>query len=456
MRNVSYLTDFTVSTNKINPSLYFLLAGLGALILGTFFGLLGSLQYYLPDLFINQLPFIKSRPLHVSLVISWIFLAAIGGVYYYLPEVMKRTISSRLIKVHLAVFLITGTIILACYALGIFGGREYFEYPPSIALLIALSWLLFMINFFKTYSGKLSKQPVYVWMWLTGVIFFLVTFIESNLWQLPFFRDNIVRDLSVQWKALGAMVGSWNMLVYGTAFYVMEKIKGDEKLAHSRISFFFYFLSLTNLMFNWGHHTYIVPALPAIKYTSYIISMTELLILFNIILTWRKSLSEAQKNYSHLPFRLISAADLWIFLNLVLALIISIPEVNYYTHGTHITVAHAMGATIGINTMLLFSSCYFIFQKENLLVQHHILFKSGFWILNVSLFIFWLSLLGAGITKAMEANHPQFILNFQGLMEKLKPFFYTLSLSGLGIFTGTVLLAVPLIKGFTSKIMNRG
>ena len=43
-------------------------------------------------------------------------------------------------------------------------------------------------------------------------------------------------------------------------------------------------------------------------------------------------------------------------LNLVLSISISIPAINFYTHGTHITVAHAMGSTIGINTLLLLAS----------------------------------------------------------------------------------------------------
>ncbi len=34
-----------------------------------------------------------------------------------------------------------------------------------------------------------------------------------------------MRDITVQWKAMGSMVGSWNMLVYGTGFYVMKQIK---------------------------------------------------------------------------------------------------------------------------------------------------------------------------------------------------------------------------------------
>ena len=116
----------------------------------------------------------------------------------------------------------------------------------------------------------------------TGLIFFLIT-IEAQLLAIIIFNDNIIRDVTIQWKAMGSMVGSWNMLVYGTAMFAMEKILETKKINQSKIAFFFYFLGLTNLMFNWGHHTYIVPASPTVKLIAYSISMTELLILANII-----------------------------------------------------------------------------------------------------------------------------------------------------------------------------
>ncbi len=142
---------------------------------------------------------------------------------------------------------------------------------------------------------------------------------------------------------MGSMVGSWNMLVYGTAMFAMEKISGDQKINQSKIAFFFYFLGLTNLMFNWGHHTYIVPASPIVKLIAYSISMTELLILANIIYSFRKTYLKANHQNHKLSFKILTYAEIWILLNLVLSISISIPAINFYTHGTHITVAHANG-----------------------------------------------------------------------------------------------------------------
>ena len=207
----------------------------------------------------------------------------------------------------------------------------------------------------------------------------------------------------------------------------MEKISGNDNVSRSKLTYFFYFLGLTNLMFNWGHHTYIVPAAKWIGTVAYIISMTELLLLGSIILNWRKSLSQVSKNFHVIPYRFLFAADVWIFLNLILAICISVPAINYYTHGTHITVAHSMGATIGINSMILLASLYFILEKEfgQGILIHRKKIRAGFWIANISLVFFWLSLIGSGIVKAMENEKGT---AFATMMIKLSPWFHAFSM----------------------------
>lgn len=420
------------------------------------FGVLGSVQYLLPDFLTEAIPFYKARPLHVSLVIAWIFQGAAGSIYCYSPASVERPLfSETLARVHWMLFVLTGIGIIASYTFGHFGGREYLEYPVWFAIPIILSWCLIIINYFKTVGGSLSKYPVYIWMWGTGIIAFLVTYFEAYLWLFNSVQSNTVRDITVQWKANGAMVGGWNQMVYGTAFYLMERISGNKKASHSRITFFFYFLGLTNLLFNWGHHTYIVPSAPWIKNIAYIISMTELLILGNIIWNWRKTLTDAQRHYHVVPYRLLLASDFWIFVNLALAILISIPAVNFYTHGTHITVAHAMGTTIGINTLILLASAYFlviaIYQKS----VTSKLFNVGYWLTNISLLVFWISLLGAGVVKSLQAKHPFSIDPYEKYLEQSLIWFRTFSYSGFALLIGLSILSMPLLRIFINKIRAR-
>jgi nitric oxide reductase subunit B len=235
------------------------------------------------------------------------------------------------------------------------------------------------------------------------------------------------------------MVGSWNMLVYGTSMYVMDQLKGDQKISRSPMTFFFFFLGFTNLLFNWGHHTYIVPAAPWVKTVAYVISMTELLIFGQIVWKFQKTLSNAQKTYHSLSYRLLFFADLWIFLNLGAAIAISVPALNYYTHGTHITVAHAMGTTIGINTMLLFGSVFYILQlqKPNALERKKKLIGRGIALTNIALIFFWSSLIGSGIVKISGKLHNK---AFAQIMEACWPFFKLFTASGVFILIGLTIM----------------
>lgn len=426
------------------PRLY-IIAGLVLLALGILFGLVGALQYIVPGLFKANLSFEKTRPLHVSSVLFWIILAAIGSVSVYVLQYKGKIWSVKLLKAQFVLFITAIVSIIYCYCYGIFGGREYWEFPPAISILIATAWLLFAVNFFKSIGG-FRKQPVYVWMWLTGIVFFLFTFGESYLWLFPYFRNNIVNDLTIQWKSYGAMVGSWNMLIYGSSIYLMEKISGSSKFAHSPIAFALYFTGLTNLMFNWGHHIYTVPTHSFIQYLSYFISMSELVILGRIIFLWKKSLNEAKK-YKHIrSYQFLLAADAWVIFTLSLAILISIPGINIYTHGTHITVAHTMGATIGINTMLLlaitFDTCSNACKPIS---DFNKTLNKGFWITNLSLLVFCVTLIMAGIVKA-KWQMSETPLPFSIMMKNLKPYFITFFISGFTLTAGLLMTIFPVLK----------
>ncbi len=416
------------------------------LLLGMLFGVLGALQYVIPGLLQNQVSFEKMRPLHVSAALFWIILTSMGALLTYLQEhTGKKIFSPLLMQIQFYLFVLAIVLIFICYFAGIFGGREYWEYPPYISILIVAGWILLLINYIKSIKS-IKNQPVYIWMWLTGIIFFLFTFLESYLWVFPYFKRNIINDMTIQWKSYGSMVGAWNMLIYGSSVFLMSKIGNNKAAAYSKTAFTLYFIGLFNLMFNWGHHIYTLPTHQYVRVVSYAVSMTELLLLGHIIYDWKKHLTVSQKFNSILSFRFLLAADAWIFLNLVLAIGMSIPAINVFTHGTHITVAHAMGTTIGINSMLLIAFVVDILyadQQKNKSIKKWV--TIGFWMSNTSLLIFWLSLIIAGVLKAkwQMTTEPEV---FSSMMAQLRPFFMVFLFSGTTLAFGICLILIPLLK----------
>lgn len=417
----------------------FIISGLFLFAIGLFFGITGTFQYVVPGFLKSFLSFEKVRPMHVSAVVFWIIITAVGCVLHYLQEHLGRELRFPILaRIQFWLFISVIPLIFISYLFGFFGGREYWEFHPILALPIIIGWILLLVNFIASLKS-LKNQPVYVWMWLTGIVFFLFTFLESYLWLIPYFRSNIIADMTIQWKSYGSMVGSWNMLIYGSSIYLMDKISGDKKYSYSKIGFLIYSLGLFNLMFNWGHHIYSLPTHSYVKYISYSVSMTELLLLGRIIYLWKSSLDTAKKYVHKTSYCFLVAADFWVFVMLFQAILMSIPAINLYTHGTHITVAHTMGTTIGINSMLLFAFVYDILGKQQLQKTNAKLFNYGYLIANISLFIFCVALIIAGIIRSkwqMSENQEA----FGKMMQQMLPFLVVFCVTGITLAIGFFLL----------------
>lgn len=425
---------------KIPESGFILLASL-MLIMALGSGVLAGLIYIFPNLFQGIGGFKVLRPWHVSAALFWIISAASGLMHLALREINPSRTIPALSLLQLLLLMIGIFGIFYSYAIGDFGGREYWEFNPVWALPIGLSWCIHLLQFFSKISFK-ETWPVYYWMWMTGSIFFLFTFLENYIWLIPGMREDIIRDMTIQWKVNGSLVGSWNQMIYGTAFYLMEKTSGDKNLAKKKIAYVMYFLGLFNLMFNWGHHIYTLPTESYVRLIAYAVSMTEWIFLARLFYFWKNSIREAKSKYPYFPYRFLLASDFWIFLSMAHAILISIPALNLFTHGTHVTVAHAMGTTIGINSMIILSGIYQLLPLPKLIDQSYPkLLQLSFWIAQGSLLIFWISLNGAGITKGIWM-HAQNQSSFSQLMVQSMPWFVSFVGSGCILFISLGLLAL--------------
>ncbi len=432
----------------------YIISALCLLLATLIFGLLATWAFLYPEIYNQFLPFYQLRPFHVSAALFWIITGSAASIVYYKNTLLIAKNKDNIIeRLFIYLWLSTIVVIFLCYSIKKFGGREYWEFPPMLCIPLLVSWLLLIFSYFNTPLGKgKHNKPMYIWMWSTGLFFFLITFIEQNLWQIPWFRYSYLREVTVQWKANGSMVGSWNQMLYGTSLYLMVKISGDETIANGKTAFFFYMLGLTNLMFNWGHHIYNVPAASWIRDTSYIISMTEWIFFIRIIQGFKNKLDERKKFRHLITYRFIIAAEFWVFMNLLLALAMSVPAINRYTHGTHITVAHAMGTTIGINTMILLASFTYILglDRQSNLIKKTI--SICYWVSQYSLLLFWLSLIAAGIIKAYRTTAIN-LANFQEIMEPVVPVLKLVSFSGIGLVLGLGTITVIYVYyGLNSKI----
>lgn len=432
--------------------LYYILVGLLSLALCLLVGLLSGIQYAIPDFIKESLPFTVLRPLHTLFALSWIFMAAIGGIFWYIQNDKMNPV---VMKWQFWIFFITGFLIIISYLFKRFEGKEYLEFPHWFYIPILLGWLLFGIYYFRVMWRSFSKWPVYYWMWGTGILLMIFHFTEAHLWILPYFRENYVQNLTIQWKSGGAYVGAWNMLVYGSSMYVMEKSSENDFYSHSKTAFFFFFLGLINVMFNWAHHVYAVPNASWIRYAAYLVSMTEWIILLRIIYLWKKNLSNEKKIFYSSSYSFMILSELWIFINLFLAILLSIPALNLFTHGTHITVAHSMGTIIGINTTILLSSICFILDKIRKIsnkTKRYIVI--GTKIFNLSFICFFITLLVMGIERSKWIYFSENIL-FSQFYEGNKHLHILFGIFGFGLLLGMYIIIYQLIRFITRIIFKR-
>ena len=384
------------------------------LLLGLLFGLLVALHYtpLAPTLNNVGIRLSALRPLHTGATVGWIFFAGMAMVHRWFFDHLAKTgdvatANAVARRADLQRWLWTGASGIAAMALaaGYTTGREYFEYPPILSIPIVLGWLCYAVNFAVVTRFRLRDMPVYAWMWGTSVFLFLWTFAEAHAWLLDVLQARPVRDLAIQWKAYGSLVGSFNLLVYGSLSWLGTQLSGDERYSRSNLAFWLFLLGVLNSFTNYGHHTYHLPQSEAVKWVAFVISMSEALILIRVV--WDcAGLGKKWAGRGRHPVvsALLVATTAWTGVQLLIAILYSVPSLNTYVHGTLAVVAHSMGSLIGIDTMaLLAAGVWLVWEKHG--SEPAFAVRRGVpavLALNAGLAVLWLGLLGAGLPSGIR------------------------------------------------------
>jgi len=402
-------------------------SALSCIVLSLLFGALGAL-YYVPGISARMvqagISLAQLRPLHTTFASAWIFLGAAAGVYKFVFDTFGEPSRAdmRRFRIHMVLWGTAGLGVLATVPFGITSGREYLGFHPAISVLIWVGWLLFAWNFLSKVWRKFWAQPVYVYMWGVGVLFFLWTFAEGHAYLLPFVGKHPVADLQIQWKSCGTLVASFNQMVYGSLIYLAVKKSGDERIGHSRSAFWLFYVGLLNSFTNYAHHTYHLPQSHFVKWTAFIVSMLEIIILVRVLQELTAAMRTRQRlyrgNYGVIE-RFVNLSKRWNLFLLTIAIAISVPPWNALIHGTHVVMAHAMGSELAIDSYILLGFFAFLltglFPKREVSeeiidgrgVQGIIGYLNAFLVSLVILFL--ISGITTGITRYMDRPSPAWL-----------------------------------------------
>ena len=342
-----------------------------ACLLLTLLGGALAVLFYIPPLARHLhsagLSFQNLRPIHTTFASAWIFLGGITCVFHYLHNTFGEMTAPerRRFRFQMICWGLAGLGIAATLPFGLGSGREYLGFHPAFSLLIIAGWVAFAVTFFGRVRQQFWERPVYVYMWATGILFFLYTFSEGHAWLIPGIRNHPIVDLQIQWKHCGTVVAAFNMLIYGSLMYMGETLSGDKTYARSTKGFAFMGIGMLNSFTNYAHHTYHLPQNELIKWIAFVVSMLEIILLIDLFFTVRRSL-KTRNPTDHFTFSqgAMTVARHWVLGLLLVAILISIPPLNSFIHGTHVVMAHAMGSEIGIDSLIVFAVIAFVLETS--------------------------------------------------------------------------------------------
>ncbi len=393
----------TCRKNTTVPTGHFLGMGATCLLVALLAGVGAAVLYAWPG---GRMPthlFPLVRRAHVGLVLGWVYMASLGVIAHEIGSRAKYPLALRAsiwVSAILAV-LMTGSILV-----GWTSGREYLIQPVIFSPGILLVWSLVFVNFLAHLREFPKPRPIWLWMWLAGFLLFFCAFLEAHAFLLPGVRSTVIRDMAIQWKAYGTLIGSWNMLVYGAALWTGDRLRNGPRERPGRLPWALFGVALVNSLTNFAHHTYHLPMSLPVRQFSFVVSMAETFILakvlFDLVISMAVRSGNEEENVA-ISRLFLSAAGLWNGLNLILALAISIPIVNGLTHGTYVTVAHSMGSMIGINTFILFAATARVLVERSgggcVMVPNRC--RALFVVANLSLAVFLGSLFRLGIERGL-------------------------------------------------------
>jgi nitric oxide reductase subunit B len=343
---------------------------LGCMVISILVGAAGAISYVPvigPVMADVGVSLAQLRPLHTTFASAWLYLGCVAGMYAYLVHAFgEPSRGDRLrYRVHMVCWGVAGIGVIVSLLLGYGSGREYLGFHPVFSVLIIAGWLSFLWTFLRRVLPGFWARPVYVYMWTAGSLYFVYTFAEGHAYLLPSVAEHPVADLQIQWKSCGALVASFNQMVYGTLIFVGERVSGDRRAGQTRATFALFGLGLLNSFTNYTHHTYHLPQDPLVKWIAFTVSMMEIVILWIVLsdLVARIGARRELRSRFVASTHFFTLSKSWNAFLLPVALLISIPPLNSVIHGTHVVMAHAMGSEIAIDTYILLGAFAWLFAQ---------------------------------------------------------------------------------------------
>ena len=324
--------------------------------------LLGATDLIIPDL-PSPIPFEYGRSVHLGLAILWPLIGTMGIAYYSVVQEIRADIySQKIARWQLWFVLFFSLSLYATLALRIGNGREYFEGLPLFYLGISLSIALGAYNLLRTLISAKSRITPAAAITTTGMsLLFLFLFPNVLTYQNPIADEAIKFWVVHLWEELAFELTTAGFISY---FYSLTNIASKAEMR--RWIYLEATLTVVAGFFGTGHHYFWIGFPAYWLLVGLVFSILEVVPVFMLAFLTYKGLKKQPK----LNYRL--KLTLWFILSSLLnnvlgasllGLLISVPQVNLYMHGTYLTSGHAHLALFGALGFLVLGGCYHVLSE---------------------------------------------------------------------------------------------
>jgi nitric oxide reductase subunit B len=423
-------------------ALVYFLGALALFVVQILFGLLAATVYAVPNFLSETLPFNILRMVHTNALVVWLLMGFFGAAYYLVPEEAERELESPLLAyVQLGLLMFGALVSVAGYLVGIHGGREFLEQPLWVKWAIVVVALIFLYNIGMTVlKGRRTAITNVLLLGMLGIAVFWL----FAIWN----PANIAVDKLYWWYVIHLWVeGVWELVMASILAFLVIKLTGVDREVVEKWLYAIVGLSLFSGLLGTGHHYYWIGAPGYWQWLGSIFSSFEIapffaMVVFSFTMVWR-----GRRDHPNKAAMLWSlgctvgaffGAGVWGFMH-------TLHGVNFYSHGTQITAAHAhlsfFGAYVMLNLAIITYAMPYLRGHQP---YNQVLNMWSFWMMTSAMFFMTIVLTFAGVVQV----HLQRVMGMMYMeVQDQLALFYWMRLGAGGVAALAVLLFVWSVLG---------
>jgi nitric oxide reductase subunit B len=424
---------------------YFVLALL-LFVLQVVMGLWLGINYFatVPQDIVDAFPFSTARAMHTNLLVLWLLLGFMGATFYLVPEETQSELAwPKLAIAQLVILAATGVTALVGFYFGWTQGRPLLEIPRPLDVVIVIGALMFLANVGMTMI-RAKRWTATQGALLAGLAFLAVMY----LFGIPFYENTAV-DWYYWWWVIHLWVeGAWELIAAAITAFMLMKLTGVDRRVVEKWLYVELGLFLFTGIAGTGHHYYWLGAPKYWLWVGGIFSALEPLpIMLMVFDTWRDVRARTKPLEPKLTWVYMFGMVILHFVGAGLfGFAHTLPMINYYTHGSQVTVSHGHLAFYGAYVLLNLTFFYFAIPRIKKMPNHSYDEKSGHW----GFWLMSLGVLGMSLAFAVAGVLQTYLERVQGqpyivAQQPIQFWMFIAFLHGLMVLAGVVITVKHLL-----------